>query len=92
VRFDRPPHAAAPAAADVEQRHARLKVQLAKGEIELGVLRLVERHIVAFEVCAGVPRIAPGQGLSCSGPRTGRRLHGLAAQVACGITRPDTLI
>jgi hypothetical protein len=54
VGFDRPLHAAAPAAADVEQRHTRLQVQLAKRQIELGVLSLVEGHVVAFEVCAGV--------------------------------------
>jgi hypothetical protein len=54
VRFDRPLHTAAPAAADVERRHTRLEVQLAQGQIELGDLSLIEGHVVAVEVCAGV--------------------------------------
>ncbi|OOK69513.1 hypothetical protein BZL29_6513 [Mycobacterium kansasii] len=38
-------HGGAPAAADVEQRHARLEVQLVQGKFAFGVLRLFQRHI-----------------------------------------------
>ena len=53
--LDRAAQRAAPATSDVEQRHARLEVQLAEREVELRVLRLFEGHVVAFEVRAGVP-------------------------------------
>ncbi len=39
----RVPHRRAPAAADVEQRHAGLEVQLVQRELALGVLRLFQR-------------------------------------------------
>jgi hypothetical protein len=45
---------AAPPATGVEQRHAGLEVQLAQREVELRDLRLVERHVVALEICAAV--------------------------------------
>jgi hypothetical protein len=47
-------HRAAPPAANVQQRHSRLEVELAQRQIEFGVLRLFEAHIIALEVCAGV--------------------------------------
>jgi hypothetical protein len=42
--FDRPHHAGAPAAADVEQRHPRLQTQLAQREVDFGYLGFFERH------------------------------------------------
>ena len=54
VLLDRPHHRRTPAAADVEQRHAGLEAELAKGEVDLGELRLLERHVVALEVRAAV--------------------------------------
>lgn len=45
---------AAPAAPDVEQRHPRFEVQLAQGQVELGLLRFLESHVVAFEIRARV--------------------------------------
>ena len=36
-RFDRPLRTAAPAATEIEQRHTRLEVRLAQGQIELRV-------------------------------------------------------
>ena len=44
----------APAAADVEQRHAGLQSELAEGEVDLGELCFLERHVVALEVRAAV--------------------------------------
>ena len=44
----------APAAADVQQRHARLQAQLAQRQVDLGDLRLFQRHVVALEVRAAV--------------------------------------
>jgi len=41
---------AAPPASDVEQRHPRLEAELSQRQIELGVLRLFQRHVVAFEI------------------------------------------
>jgi len=52
--LQRPLHAAAPAATDVEQGHAGLEVELAEGQVELGVLGLVGGHVVAFVISAGV--------------------------------------
>ena len=43
-----------PAAADVEQCHAWLEAQLAERQVDLGDLRLLERHVVALEVRAAV--------------------------------------
>ena len=40
----------APAAADVEQPHARLQVELAADQVELGGLRVVQRLVVVGEV------------------------------------------
>jgi hypothetical protein len=54
VALNRALQSAAPAAADVEQRHPGLEVQLAQRQIELGVLRLFQRHVVALEVGAAV--------------------------------------
>ena len=45
---------AAPAAADVEQPHAGLEVELAGDEVVLVVLRLLERRVLAREHRAGV--------------------------------------
>jgi hypothetical protein len=53
-----PAQGAAPPAAYVEQRHAGLQIQLAKREVELGELRLLERHVFALEVRA---RVAHGR-------------------------------
>lgn len=47
-------HGRTPAAADVEQRHARLQVAFAEREVDLGPLRLLERHVLALEVGAAV--------------------------------------
>ena len=44
----------APAAADVEQRHARLEAELAEGQVDLGDLGFLKRHVVALEVGAAV--------------------------------------
>ena len=49
-----PFHRATPATTDIEQGHPRLKVQLAQGEIELGVLGLLQVHIIALVIAAGV--------------------------------------
>ena len=49
-----PLHAAAPAATDIEQGHPGLEVEFAEGQVELGVLRLVGGHVVAFVISAGV--------------------------------------
>ncbi len=54
ILLDRPAHGRTPAAADVEQRHARLKAQLAQRQVDLGDLCLFQRHVVAFEVGAAV--------------------------------------
>ena len=48
-----------PAAADIEQCHPGLEVQLAQREVELGVLGFLEIHIVALVVAAGVPHRRP---------------------------------
>ena len=47
-------HRGAPAATDVEQRHAGLETELAQGQVDLGDLRLFQRHVVALEVGAAV--------------------------------------
>ena len=52
--LDRAHHRRAPAAADVEQRHARLEAQLAQRQVDLGELRFFQRHVVALEVGAAV--------------------------------------
>ena len=44
----------APAAADVEQSHPRLEAEFAEGQVDLGQLRFLERHVVALEVGAAV--------------------------------------
>ena len=54
VAFDGAVQSGAPAAADVEQRHARLQAELAEGQVDLGDLGLFERHVVALEVRAAV--------------------------------------
>ncbi|GAA44290.1 hypothetical protein NCGM2209_0892 [Mycobacterium tuberculosis NCGM2209] len=54
VLGDRVSHGGTPAAADVEQRHAGLKVQLVQCQLALRVLRLFQRHIGTFEVGAAV--------------------------------------
>ena len=54
VFLDRPHHGRAPAAADVEQRHPGLQGQLAQRQIDLGDLRLLQRHVVALEIRAAV--------------------------------------
>ena len=54
VPLDRPPHGGAPAAADVQQRHARFEAQFAQRQVDLGDLGLLERHVVTLEVCAAV--------------------------------------
>ena len=68
VLLDRPHHRRAPAAADVEQRHPGLQAQLAQRQVDLGELRLFQRHVVALEVRAAVgPRRVQEQ------PRRSRR-------------------
>ena len=54
VALDRAHHRGAPAAADVEQRHAGLQAQLAQRQVDLGDLRLFQGHVVALEVGAAV--------------------------------------
>ncbi|CFR84722.1 Uncharacterised protein [Mycobacterium tuberculosis] len=54
VFFHRAHHGGAPAAADVQQCHARLQSEFAQREIDLGDLRLLQRHVVALEVGAAV--------------------------------------
>ena len=54
VFLDRPHHGRAPAATDVEQRHAGLEVKLAQRQIDLGDLRLFQRDVVGLEVGAAV--------------------------------------
>ena len=54
VVFDGAHHGGAPAAADVEQCHARLQAEFAQREVDLGDLRLFQRHVVALEVGAAV--------------------------------------
>ena len=54
VVLDGAHHGRAPAAADVQQRHARLEAEFAQRQIDLGDLRLFERHVVALEVRAAV--------------------------------------
>ena len=54
VFLDRAQHRGAPAAADVQQRHPGLQPQLAQRQIDLGDLRLFQRHVVALEVRAAV--------------------------------------
>ena len=44
----------APPAADVEQRHSRLEVQLVQRQIQLGILGFFEGHVVALKVGARV--------------------------------------
>lgn len=47
-------HGGTPAAADVEQRHSRLEVQLVQRELALGVLGLFQRLGALFPVAAAV--------------------------------------
>jgi hypothetical protein len=54
VLLERTLHDRTPAAADVEQRHAGLEVELAQRQVDLGHLRLFERHVVSLEVGAAV--------------------------------------
>ncbi len=54
VALHRAHHGGAPAAADVEQSHARLESEFAQREIDLGDLRLFQRHVIALEVRAAV--------------------------------------
>ena len=54
VLLQRALHRGAPAAADVEQRHARLEIELVEVEVDLGDLRFLQRHVVAVEVRAAV--------------------------------------
>ena len=54
VAFDSADHGGAPATPDVEQRHAWLQTQLAQRQIDLGDLRVLERHVLAIEVGAAV--------------------------------------
>lgn len=54
VFLDGAPHGRAPAAADVQQRHPGFEVQLAQGQVDLGDLGLLQRHVVAFEVGTAV--------------------------------------
>jgi hypothetical protein len=54
VFLDGPHHRRAPAAADVEQRHPGLQAQLAQRQVDLGALRLFQRHVVALEVRAAI--------------------------------------
>ncbi len=58
-------HRRAPAAADVEQRHAGLQAELAQRQVDLGDLGLFERHVVALEVRTAV-------GLRADPERAGR--------------------
>ena len=58
VLLDRPHHGCAPAAADIEQRHAGLQTQLAECQVDLGRLRLFERHVVTLEVRAAIDLVA----------------------------------
>jgi hypothetical protein len=44
----------APAAADVEQSHPRREAEFAEGQVDLGELCFLERHVVALEVGAAV--------------------------------------
>ncbi len=55
VLLDGPQHRRAPpAAADVEQGHARFEAQLAQRQVDLGELSFLQRHVVALEVGAAV--------------------------------------
>ena len=54
VLLDSALHHGGPAAADVEQCHSGLEVQLAQREVDLGDLRLFERHVIALVVRAAV--------------------------------------
>jgi hypothetical protein len=54
VLLDRAAHRAAPAAADVEQRHPGFQAELAQRQVDLGLLGFLQRHVVAFEVGAAV--------------------------------------
>ena len=54
VALDRPFQGRPPPAADIEQFHPRLQSQLAQREVDLRVLSLLQRHVVAFEVGAAV--------------------------------------
>ena len=54
VLLHRPLQRQAPAAADLEQRHARLEVELVEVQVDVGDLRLRQRDIGAGEVRAAV--------------------------------------
>ena len=54
VVLDRALHDRTPAATDVEQRHSGLQVELAQREVDLGHLRVFERHVIALEERAAV--------------------------------------
>ena len=53
-RLGRPQRALAVAAADLQQVHPPLEVAFAQRKVDLGNLRLLERHVVALEVSATV--------------------------------------
>ena len=55
-------HESAPAAADVEHPHAGLETQLLADQLQLGLLRLVQR-VRAFPVAAGVSHARAEHGL-----------------------------
>lgn len=54
VVLDRSLQPTTPAAANIEQRHPGLKMQLVQRQIELRVLRFFESHVLTLEVRAGV--------------------------------------
>ena len=63
VVLDGVPHHAAPAAADVQQAHARPEVQLAADQVVLGRLRLLEAGVRGRVAGAGVGHRRPEQHL-----------------------------
>jgi hypothetical protein len=54
VALNRASHGGTPAAPDVKQRHSGLQSQLSQRQVDLGDLRLLERHVVVLEERATV--------------------------------------
>ena len=54
IVVNRPQRRSSPTAADVQQPHPWLQAALAQREVNLGPLRLGQRHVVSFEVGATV--------------------------------------
>jgi hypothetical protein len=52
--FQRAVQGRTPSAADVQQSHTGLQAQLAEGQVDLGDLGFLERHVIALEVRATV--------------------------------------